>query len=115
MAPGAAMNGARVLLMSLSQRTSAKNTEYLSGYLGKARVVGFRGKEPDKFGNPTWDIFVAEPEPKAEQTAGFRGDRARRPPSAAQTARAIARAEPPPLDDTEAALRDFDERYGGGK
>jgi hypothetical protein len=26
-------------------------------------VVGFQG-EPDKFGNPVWDVFVSEPEPK---------------------------------------------------
>ena len=58
------MTGPRVLLMSLSVRTSAKGREYLSGYLGKARIVGFEG-EPDKYGNPTWNIFVAEPEPRA--------------------------------------------------
>ena len=57
------MTGPRVLLMSLSVRTSAKGREYLSGYLGKARIVGFEG-EPDKYGNSTWNIFVAEPEPR---------------------------------------------------
>jgi N-dimethylarginine dimethylaminohydrolase len=35
------MNGERVLLMTLSERTSAKGIEYLSGWLGRARVVAF--------------------------------------------------------------------------
>jgi hypothetical protein len=53
----------RVLLLSLSQRTSGKGNPYLSGWLGKASVVGFPG-EPDRFGNATWDLFVSTPEPK---------------------------------------------------
>lgn len=57
---------ARVHLMTLSVRTSGKGTEYLSGYLGKARVVGFMG-EPDKYGNLTWNIYVSEPESRAEE------------------------------------------------
>ena len=57
--------GPRVLLMQLSQRTSAKGNAYLSGWLGKASVVAFAG-EPDKHGNPTWDLFVSTPEPRPE-------------------------------------------------
>jgi hypothetical protein len=59
----------RVLLTSLSIRTSGKGRPYLSGYLGKARVVAFEG-EADRFGNPTWDIFLAEPEPRDGVPAG---------------------------------------------
>ena len=59
------MSGNRVLLMTLSCRTSAKGNAYLAGWLGKASVVAFAG-EPDKFGNPTWDVFLAEPEPKRD-------------------------------------------------
>jgi hypothetical protein len=55
----------RVLLTTLSVRTSAKGNRYLSGFLSKARVVGFPG-EPDKFGHATWDLFVSTPEPRAE-------------------------------------------------
>ena len=55
------MSGPRVLLMQLSIRTSAKGNQYLSGWLGKAQVVGFAG-EADKFGNATWDLFVSAPE-----------------------------------------------------
>ena len=59
------MNANRVLLMQLSERTSARGNRYLAGWLGKAGVVAFRG-EPDKYGNETWDLFVATPEPKLE-------------------------------------------------
>jgi hypothetical protein len=53
----------RVLLTALSVRTSAKGRQYLSGFLGKSRVAAFEG-EADRYGNPTWDIFVGEPEPR---------------------------------------------------
>jgi hypothetical protein len=56
----------RVLLMVLSERTSSRGTTYLAGWLGKAKVVAFRGKEPDKFGNPTWELFVSEPQPREQ-------------------------------------------------
>jgi hypothetical protein len=62
------MNGGpRVLLMQLSERTSAKGSRYLSGWLGKASVVAFQAEAPDKFGNTVWDVFVSEPQPKAER------------------------------------------------
>jgi hypothetical protein len=60
------VTGPRVLLLTLSERTSGKGNRYLSGWLGKASVVAFRG-EDDKHGNPTWDLFVSEPQPRAEQ------------------------------------------------
>jgi len=53
----------RVLLTTLSARTSSKGNEYLSGYLAKARVVAFKG-QPDRFGHETWNVYVVEPEPK---------------------------------------------------
>ena len=56
----------RVLLMQLSQRTSAKGNAYLSGWLGKASVVAFQAEEPDKWGNLVWEVFVSTPEPRAE-------------------------------------------------
>ena len=66
--------GPRVLLMQLSERTSGKGNRYLSGWLGKASVVAFAG-EPDKHGNPTWDVFVSEPQSRA--AAGQERDPAR--------------------------------------
>ena len=56
----------RVLLTTLSVRTSGRGTSYLSGYLGKAKVVAFAG-EPDRWGNPTWDIYLAPQEPRPEE------------------------------------------------
>ena len=63
--------GPRVLLLTLSERTSGKGNAYLSGWLGRASVVAFRG-EDDKHGNPTWDLFVSTPEPRAEDRKGER-------------------------------------------
>src|SRR3954453_17033169 len=63
--------------MQLSERTSAKGNAYLSGWLGKASVVAFRG-EDDRHGNPTWDVFVSTPEPRPEAGQQER-DPARRP------------------------------------
>jgi hypothetical protein len=60
------MSGPRVLLMTLAERTSGKGNVYLSGWLGKARLVGFKSKEPDRYGNEVWEIYAQEPEPKAD-------------------------------------------------
>ena len=74
------MSASRVLLTALSVRRSGKGREYLSGWLGKASVVAFAG-EPDKFGNPTWDVFVCQPEqrqsPAAADPSPRTGDAAR--------------------------------------
>ncbi len=55
----------RVLLLTPSQRVSGKGNTYLSGWLGRASVVGFAG-EPDRFGDPTFDLHVATPVPRDE-------------------------------------------------
>jgi hypothetical protein len=60
----------KVLLMQLSERTSAKGTRYFTGYLGKARLVGFLDQESDKFGNPVWNVYASEPAPRGDQAAG---------------------------------------------
>jgi hypothetical protein len=52
------MSEPRVLWLRLSERVSSKGPTYLTGWSGEARVVGFRSKEPDKFGNPVWDLFL---------------------------------------------------------
>jgi hypothetical protein len=56
-------NKPKVLLVKLSQRTSGKGTIYLSGWMGSARLVGFLDKEPDKNGDPVWNVYAAEPRP----------------------------------------------------
>lgn len=88
---------ARVLLMRLSVRTSAKGTSYLSGYLGKAQVVAFKGG-PDAHGNETWDVFVSEPRQEARQDTS--------PPAPASEAarqREGAQRAPQPRQGTHAA------------
>ena len=67
----------RVLLMRLSERTSGKGNAYLSGWPGKARLVGFRG-EDDEHGNPVWDIYAAEPAPRPARAGGHPGSRSAR-------------------------------------
>jgi hypothetical protein len=118
------MSGPRVLLMTLSERTSAKGTAYLSGWLGKARFVGFKAKDPDKYGNERWDIYAQEPEPKSDSDQAPRQtrnaergqrtwDRARDAGRAQAAGEAVLAAagrdrtpEPPQswIDDTEAAI-----------
>jgi hypothetical protein len=70
------MMNTRVLLMTLSKRTSAKGVAYLSGWLGKAKLVAFKSDEPDKYGNPVWNIYASEPEPKADTPGDRDGQRA---------------------------------------
>jgi hypothetical protein len=86
---------ARVLLMRLSCRTSSRGNEYLAGYLGAARVVAFKSKEPDRYGNEQWEVFVADPEPKGN------GDQ--RPQRRDQPRQEIL---PPDRDATSAPRRD---------
>jgi hypothetical protein len=54
----------KVLLLRLSECTSARGTKYLTGWLGHASVVAFEAREPDKFGRRAWDVFVSTPMPK---------------------------------------------------
>jgi hypothetical protein len=55
----------KILIANLWQRTSANGNEYLSGFLGKARIIGFRG-EPTADGTPTWDIYIAPGKQQSE-------------------------------------------------
>ncbi len=93
------LGSARVLLVSLSERTSAKGRKYMSGWLGKASVVAFPG-EPDKFGNETWDLFVS-PAPPRQQ-----------PSTAGGPAQRWAWGDGPPAGDRAAAGPEF--LYEGG-
>jgi hypothetical protein len=69
------MKEPRVLLCSLSVRTSQKGSEYLTGWLAKAKVIGWQGK-PDKWENPTWDLYLVQPEdrPRPAEVAGLVDD-----------------------------------------
>ena len=54
----------KVLLCTLWQRTSARGNEYLSGFVGKARIIAFRG-EPTADGTLTWNVYL---QPSKEQS-----------------------------------------------
>ena len=55
-------NGPKVLVLELRERTSARGTRYLAGWMGKARLVAFAG-EPDERGHRVWSVYASEPEP----------------------------------------------------
>jgi hypothetical protein len=73
----------KVLIATLWQRTSGKGNEYLSGYLGKARIIGFRG-DPTADGTPTWDLYV-QPGKEQEERGGSGHREARSPTSSSRT------------------------------
>ena len=76
--------GEKILLVTLWERISAKGNTYLTGFLGKARIIGFKG-EPTADGTPTWDIFL-EPG-KEQEERGSSGQReSRSPTSSSRTA-----------------------------
>jgi hypothetical protein len=73
----------KVLVATLWQRTSGKGNDYLSGFLGKARIIGFRG-EPTTDGTPTWDLYV-EPGKEQEERGGSAQRESRLPTSSSRT------------------------------
>ena len=52
----------RVHFATLSIRESSQGRTYYVGFLGHSRLLGFPGREPDRFGNSTIELFVVEPE-----------------------------------------------------
>jgi len=64
----------KVLLAQLKERQSAKGTRYLSGWLGKARVVGFLDREAGD-GETVWQIYVQTPEDRGDRAASGSADR----------------------------------------
>jgi hypothetical protein len=59
----------RVLLAELTERTSANGNRYVSGWLGKARIIGFWSDGEDREGNATTvlRLFVQEPDQKPQE------------------------------------------------
>ncbi len=73
----------KVLIATLWHRTSERGNEYLSGFLGKARIVAFRG-EPTLDGIPTWNLYLSpgkEHEEGASRASRPRAAPARREPA----------------------------------
>jgi len=81
----------RVLLAELTERTSAAGNRYVSGFLGKARIIGFWGDGEDREGNTTsvLRLFVQEPEQRSPE----RQDRPASPPTAAAERRREQRTQ----------------------
>ncbi len=91
----------KVLLCSLWQRTSERGNEYLSGFLGKARIIAFRG-EPTAEGVPTWNVFLSpgkEQEESKAQAPRPHAARARRQPAQQHSATDREPFHSDPVDD----------------
>ena len=77
----------KVLLLTLWQRTSTKGNDYLTGFFGQARVIGFRG-EPTAAETPTWDIYIqpgnAQLEPRSPTSSSRTGVQRWAPKAAAE-------------------------------
>jgi hypothetical protein len=58
----------KVLVLKLRQRVSARGNTYLDGWMGQAKLIGFKDAEPDQYGNETWSIYAVTPQPKGERT-----------------------------------------------
>ena len=90
--------GPKVLFLNLWERTSAAGNTYLSGFFGKARVVGFRG-EPTADGTPTWDLYLTPGKGQSE-AAGAASVPRQRPPAGRPAGRQAASAgDGRPFDD----------------
>jgi hypothetical protein len=83
----------KILLATLWERTSEKGNRYLSGFLGKARVIGFRG-EPTADGTPTWDLYV-QPGKEQEKAEAERKPASSRPARSEQPQRQQQRQQQP--------------------
>jgi hypothetical protein len=59
---------AKVLVLKLRQRTSERGTVYLDGWMGQAKLLGFKEAERDEYGNEVWSIYAVTPQPKGERT-----------------------------------------------
>jgi hypothetical protein len=55
----------KVLVLKLRQRTSGRGTVYLDGWMGQAKLLGFKEAERDEYGNEVWSVYAVTPQPKA--------------------------------------------------
>jgi hypothetical protein len=55
----------KVLVLKLRQRVSARGNTYLDGWMGQAKLLGFKEVEPDEYGNEVWSVYAVTPQPKA--------------------------------------------------
>ena len=62
---GGRLREPRVLVLKLRQRTSERGNIYLDGWMGQAKLLGFKEVEPDEYGNEVWSVYAVTPQPKA--------------------------------------------------
>jgi hypothetical protein len=62
----------RVLVLKLRQRTSERGTVYLDGWMGQAKLIGFKDAEPDEYGNEVWSVYAVTPQPREGLASGAR-------------------------------------------
>jgi hypothetical protein len=55
----------KVLVLKLRQRVSARGNTYLDGWMGQAKLLGFKDAQPDEHGNEVWSVYAVTPQPKA--------------------------------------------------
>ena len=55
----------KVLVLKLRQRVSARGNTYLDGWMGQAKLIGFKDAQPDEHGNEVWSVYAVTPQPKA--------------------------------------------------
>jgi hypothetical protein len=58
----------RVLVLKLRQRTSERGNIYLDGWMGQAKLLGFKEAERDEYGNEVWSIYAVTPTSKGDRT-----------------------------------------------
>jgi hypothetical protein len=115
---------ARVLLATLTERTSARGNAYLSGWAGASNLVAFRGEDDDQ-GRPTWQLFLVERQPKQDDHAPTQRPKEREGTAARPTASPGTGARPassyraPRRESRTArqdrAAREVIDRYGGAE
>jgi hypothetical protein len=101
----------------LWRKTSKNGRDYYVGALGGVKVLILENTDRDRGENDPTHYLLLFGERQQRQPASdcpqYRGDRTRRPPSEQEKARAaVANQAQAPLDHTELALADFDQRYG---
>ena len=57
----------RVLLCQLAVRTSKAGRSYMTGWLGKSRLIAFQAAEPDPWGNVCFDVYLQAVEERREE------------------------------------------------
>ena len=107
---------AKVLLATLTEHVSAKGKSYLRGWAGASNLVAFRG-ENDAEGRPTWNLYLAERQPREGAQAPARRPQEREATSARPTASPSAGIRPANSYRArqDRAAREAIDRYGGAE